>query len=33
MCTVTVPFFRELIIMGFKCFECGAATNEVKTGG
>lgn len=33
MCVVTVPFFKELIIMAFRCEFCGAATNEVKTGG
>ncbi len=33
MCIVSVPYFKELIIMAFNCDKCGAATNEIKTGG
>lgn len=33
MCIVSVPFFKELIIMAFNCAFCGVATNEIKTGG
>lgn len=33
MCTVSIPFFKELIIMAFSCDECGHHDSEVKTGG
>lgn len=33
MCTVTIPYFKELIIMAFVCEKCGAKSREVKTGG
>lgn len=33
MCTVTIPYFKELIIMAFSCENCGAKSREVKTGG
>jgi zinc finger protein len=33
MCTITIPYFKELIIMAFSCDECGAKSREVKTGG
>ena len=33
MCIVSVPFFKELIIMAFTCDHCGTATSEIKTGG
>jgi len=33
MCTVTIPLFKELIIMAFSCDYCGARSREVKTGG
>lgn len=33
MCTITVPYFKELIIMAFSCDNCGAKSREVKVGG
>jgi zinc finger protein len=33
MCMISVPFFKELIIMAFTCDRCGAHTSEIKTGG
>lgn len=33
MCIITVPFFKELVIMAFNCKECGAKTSEIKCGG
>lgn len=33
MCIVSIPFFKELIIMAFTCEHCGAHTSEIKTGG
>ena len=33
MCTVSVPYFKELIIMAFTCDKCGAKSREVKVGG
>lgn len=33
MCLISVPFFKELIIMSFSCDFCGAHTSEIKTGG
>ena len=33
MCTTTIPYFKELIIMSFTCDKCGARSTEVKTGG
>ena len=33
MCTVTVPHFREIILMCFVCDSCGFKEAEVKTGG
>jgi len=33
MCTVSVPYFKELIIMAFSCDKCGAKSREVKVGG
>ena len=33
MCTCTIPFFKELIIMAFSCEHCLARTAEVKVGG
>ena len=33
MCTITVPFFKELIIMSFNCEYCGAKSRDVKVGG
>mgnify|MGYP002628597189 CR=1 FL=1 len=33
MCIVSIPFFKELIIMAFTCEHCGVKTSEVKTGG
>ena len=33
MCTATIPFFKELIIMAFSCDYCGYRTSEIKQGG
>ena len=33
MCTIAVPYFKELIIMSFSCDKCGAKAREVKVGG
>jgi len=33
MCTITIPYFKELIIMNFLCDKCGAHSTETKTGG
>lgn len=33
MCTISVPYFKELIIMSFSCDNCGAKAREVKVGG
>lgn len=33
MCTISIPFFREVIIMAFSCAKCGFKDSEVKSGG
>jgi zinc finger protein len=33
MCAISVPYFKELIIMSFSCENCGAKAREVKVGG
>mmetsp|Transcript_76034 Transcript_76034/g.88412 ORF Transcript_76034/g.88412 Transcript_76034/m.88412 type:complete len:264 (-) Transcript_76034:184-975(-) len=33
MCTITVPYFKELIVMAFSCDNCGGKSREVKVGG
>ena len=33
MCIVSIPFFKELIIMAFTCENCSAKSSEIKTGG
>ena len=33
MCTISVPYFKELIVMAFTCDSCGAKSREIKTGG
>lgn len=33
MCTCSIPYFKELIIMAFTCELCGHRSTEVKTGG
>jgi len=33
MCTISIPYFKELVIMAFTCEHCGAKSREVKTGG
>jgi len=32
-CLTDIPFFKEIIIMAFKCEECGFKSNEIKGGG
>ena len=33
MCTIEIPYFKELIVMSFVCDYCGAHSTEVKPGG
>jgi zinc finger protein len=33
MCTVSIPYFRDILIMSFLCPHCGAKITEVKSGG
>ncbi len=33
MCVSSVPYFKEIIIMAFRCDHCGFKNNEVKQGG
>eukprot|EP01017_Pseudomicrothorax_dubius_P011168 TRINITY_DN14129_c0_g1_i1.p1 TRINITY_DN14129_c0_g1~~TRINITY_DN14129_c0_g1_i1.p1 ORF type:complete len:450 (+),score=123.51 TRINITY_DN14129_c0_g1_i1:138-1487(+) len=33
MCNISVPYFKDLIIMAFSCDKCGAHNSEIKTGG
>lgn len=33
MCTISVPYFKDILIMSFECPHCGIKTTEVKTGG
>jgi len=33
MCTATIPFFKEIIIMAFSCEKCGHKSSEIKQGG
>lgn len=33
MCTCTIPYFKEIIIMAFTCSYCGARSTDVKVGG
>ena len=33
MCTITIPYFKELVIMSFSCDFCGAKSRDIKTGG
>lgn len=33
MCTTSIPYFKELIIMSFLCGFCGTKSTEVKAGG
>ena len=33
MCTTSIPYFKELIIMSFLCGFCGTKSTEVKVGG
>lgn len=33
MCTTTIPYFKEIIVMAFTCPNCGIKTSEVKVGG
>ena len=33
MCTCTIPYFKEIIIMAFTCNACGARSTDVKVGG
>lgn len=33
MCTSSIPFFKEIIIMAFVCEHCGYRNSEIKEGG
>mmetsp|Transcript_129715 Transcript_129715/g.193083 ORF Transcript_129715/g.193083 Transcript_129715/m.193083 type:complete len:93 (+) Transcript_129715:311-589(+) len=33
MCTTSIPYFKEIIVMAFTCDTCGYRNTEVKTGG
>ena len=33
MCTCSIPYFKEIIVMAFTCDHCLHRTTEVKTGG
>lgn len=33
MCETSIPYFKDLIIMSFKCDHCGAHSTETKTSG
>ena len=33
MCTTTIPYFKEIIVMAFTCGFCGNRSTEVKVGG
>jgi zinc finger protein len=33
MCTISVPYFKDMLIMAFSCPHCGAKNNEVKSNG
>ena len=33
MCTCSIPYFKEIIIMAFTCDHCGKRSTEVKVGG
>ena len=33
MCTASIPFFKEIIVMAYSCEHCGNKTTEIKQGG
>lgn len=33
MCTITIPYFKQLIVMAFSCPRCGYKSSETKPGG
>lgn len=33
MCQTSIPYFKDLIIMSFKCEYCGAHSTDTKTSG
>ncbi len=33
MCNISIPYFRDVIIMAFNCSFCGAKSSEIKSGG
>jgi len=33
MCTTSIPYFKEIVVMAFTCDYCGARSSEVKVGG
>lgn len=33
MCTISIPYFKDVMIMSFICSHCNARTTEVKSGG
>jgi zinc finger protein len=33
MCTISVPYFKDIVVMSFLCPHCGAKETELKCGG
>lgn len=33
MCTISIPYFKDVMIMSFLCTHCNARSTEVKSGG
>lgn len=33
MCTITIPYFKEVIVMAFTCPKCGYKSSETKVAG
>ena len=33
MCTTSVPYFKDIIVMAFNCKHCGAKSTDVKVAG
>lgn len=32
-CKLTIPYFKEMMLISFNCQHCGVKTNEIKSGG
>ncbi len=33
MCTTSIPYFKEIVVMSFTCEFCGSRSTDVKPGG